>query len=39
MERLPFEGKVVRQRLALYRPDLAALRRYLVDSGLMTRLG
>ncbi len=29
----------VNQRLALWHPDVAALRRYLVDSGLMTRAG
>jgi hypothetical protein len=27
----------VNQRLALFHPDVAALRRQLVDSGLMTR--
>jgi hypothetical protein len=27
----------VNQRLALYHPDVAALRRYLVERGLMTR--
>ena len=29
--------KEVNQRLALFHPDVAALRRYLVDDGLMTR--
>jgi hypothetical protein len=29
--------KEVNQRLALFHPDVAALRRYLVDIGLMTR--
>lgn len=29
----------VNQRLALWHPDVAALRRYLVDAGLMIRAG
>jgi len=29
--------KEVNQRLALFHPDVAALRRYMVDGGLMTR--
>ena len=32
-----YEEKEVNQRLALLHPDVAALRRYLVDSRLMTR--
>ena len=32
-----YPEKEVNQRLALYHPDVAALRRQLVDSGLMTR--
>jgi hypothetical protein len=32
-----YPEKEVNQALALYYPDVAALRRYLVDSGLMTR--
>jgi hypothetical protein len=32
-----YPEKEVNQRLALHHPDVAALRRYLVDSGLMTR--
>jgi DNA-binding transcriptional ArsR family regulator len=32
-----YPEKEVNQRLALFHPDVAALRRYLVDSGLMTR--
>jgi hypothetical protein len=32
-----YREREVNQRLALYHPDVAALRRYLVDSGLMTR--
>jgi hypothetical protein len=32
-----YPEKEVNQRLALFHPDAAALRRYLVDSGLMTR--
>jgi hypothetical protein len=33
----PYPEKEVNQRLALFHPDVAALRRYMVDSGLMTR--
>jgi hypothetical protein len=32
-----YEEKEVNMRLALLHPDVAALRRYLVDAGLMTR--
>jgi hypothetical protein len=32
-----YEEKEVNQRLALMYPDVSALRRYLVDAGLMTR--
>jgi ArsR family transcriptional regulator, arsenate/arsenite/antimonite-responsive transcriptional repressor len=32
-----YPEKEVNQRLALYHPDVAALRRYLVDTGLMVR--
>jgi hypothetical protein len=32
-----YEEKEVNQRLALVYPDVSALRRYLVDAGLMTR--
>ncbi len=32
-----YPEKEVNQRLALFHPDVAALRRYLVDFGLMTR--
>lgn len=32
-----YEEKEVNMRLALLHPDVAALRRYLVDEGLMTR--
>ena len=32
-----YEEKEVNQRLALLHPDVAALRRYLVDGRLMTR--
>ena len=32
-----YEEKEVNQRLALMYPDASALRRYLVDAGLMTR--
>ena len=31
-----YPEKEVNQRLALFHPDVAALRRYLVDDGLMT---
>ncbi len=34
-----YEEKEVNMRLALLHPDVAALRRYLVDGGLMTRSG
>lgn len=34
-----YPEKEVNQRLALFHPDVAALRRYLVDSRLMTRSG
>ena len=34
-----YEEKEVNMRLALLHPDVAALRRYLVDGGLMTRVG
>jgi hypothetical protein len=33
----PYPEKEVNQRLALFHPDVAALRRYMVDSGLLTR--
>ena len=33
----PYPEKEVNQRLALFHPDVASLRRYLVDTGLMTR--
>ena len=32
-----YEEKEVNMRLAILHPDVAALRRYLVDGGLMTR--
>lgn len=32
-----YEEKEVNQRLALLYPDVSALRRYLIDAGLMTR--
>jgi hypothetical protein len=32
-----YPEKEVNQRIALYHPDVAALRRYMVDAGLMTR--
>ena len=32
-----YPEKEVNQRLALFHPDVAALRRYLVDTKLMTR--
>lgn len=32
-----YPEKEVNQRLALFHPDVAALRRYMVDFGLMTR--
>jgi hypothetical protein len=34
-----YEEKEVNMRLALLHPDVAALRRYLIDTGLMTRSG
>jgi len=33
----PYPEKEVNQRLALYHPDVASLRRYMVDAGLLTR--
>jgi hypothetical protein len=33
-----YPEKEVNMRLALVHPDVAALRRYLVDAGLMTRM-
>jgi len=33
----PYEEKEVNMRLALVHPDVAALRRYLIDGQLMTR--
>jgi hypothetical protein len=33
----PYEESEVNMRLALLHPDVAALRRYLVDGGWMTR--
>ena len=33
----PYEENEVNMRLAVLHPDVAALRRYLVDGGLMTR--
>jgi DNA-binding HxlR family transcriptional regulator len=35
----PYPEKEVNQRLGLWHADVAALRRYLVDAGLMTRAG
>lgn len=35
----PYPEKEVNQRLALFHADVAALRRYMVDGGLMTRAG
>jgi hypothetical protein len=32
-----YEEKEVNQRLALFHPDVAALRRYMVDEGMVTR--
>ncbi|HEX5014296.1 MAG TPA: DUF2087 domain-containing protein [Candidatus Limnocylindrales bacterium] len=32
-----YEEKEINQRLALWYPDVSALRRYLIDAGLMTR--
>jgi hypothetical protein len=34
-----YEEREVNMRLALLHPDVAALRRYLVDGGWMTRVG
>jgi hypothetical protein len=36
-EERPYEENEVNMRLALLHPDVAALRRYLVDGGWMTR--
>jgi len=36
-DELPVEERVLNARLASWHPDVAALRRYLVDSGLATR--
>ena len=36
-EERPYEEKEVNMRLAVLHPDVAALRRYLVDGGWMTR--
>ncbi len=33
----PYPEKEVNQRLALFHPDVAALRRYMIDEGLMAR--
>lgn len=33
----PYPEKEVNQRLAIFHPDVAALRRYMVDEGIMTR--
>jgi hypothetical protein len=35
----PVDERDVNMRLALWYPDVAALRRYLVDAGLVTRTG
>ncbi len=37
VEDRPYPEKEVNQRLALFHPDVAALRRYMVDSGLLKR--
>ena len=37
LEDRAYPEKEVNQRLAIFHPDVAALRRYLVDFGLMTR--
>jgi hypothetical protein len=37
LEDRDYEEREVNQRLGLLHPDVAALRRYLVDAGLMTR--
>jgi len=36
---VPVDERDVNMRLALWHPDVAALRRYLVDAGLVTRAG
>ena len=36
-EERPYPEKEVNQRLALFHPDVASLRRHMVDAGLMTR--
>ena len=36
-ERRAYPEKEVNQRLAVFHPDVAALRRYMVDGGLLTR--
>ena len=38
MEDRPYPEAEVNQRLALFNRDVAALRRYMVDAGLVTRL-
>jgi DNA-binding transcriptional ArsR family regulator len=35
----PYPEKEVNQRLAIFHPDVASLRRYMVDEGLLTRAG
>jgi DNA-binding transcriptional ArsR family regulator len=35
----PYLEKEVNQRLAIFHPDVASLRRYMVDAGLLTRAG
>jgi hypothetical protein len=35
----PVDERDVNMRLALWHPDVASLRRYLVDAGLVTRVG
>ncbi len=35
----PYPEKEVNQRLAIFHPDVASLRRYMVDEGLLTRTG
>ena len=35
----PYLEKEVNQRLALFHPDVATLRRAMVDEGLLTRAG
>src|SRR5687768_9013857 len=37
-ENRAYPEKEVNQRLALYHPDVASLRRYMVDAGIMTRV-